>query len=198
LEIAMASGSSYLKILFGGREAIDTEHGDSVKATSIGLLHRHLTEVLGEKDCALRRSILPEIYLPNCFIAGPDEVMGFGFIDRTRYGYGAINDVARRLHKHRPGYRFEVGDAEADDSGVVAQRWLFGPAAGPIEQIGVEIAICSAGRIEACFSMLDDALSPFNLRQICSSLAPDNGHVENRSHQAWVRDAHHHVASTFP
>lgn len=188
----MRAASSYLKMFGRGRDQLEPTHAGR---GAIALLHRHMTQVLAETDCAVRRSVLCEIYLPNCFIAGPDEALGCGFVDRTRYGYAAINDVARRLQKHRPGYHFDLDDAVADESGVASLRWLFGPAEGPPEHVGIEIALCSAGRIEACFSILDDAAAPLDLQRVCAFLAPSSSDTEHRGHQAWVRETLQYVAT---
>jgi len=108
------------------------------------LLHRNLLDVFNERDEALRRPVLSELYAPDARFADHDGVA---------VGPDAINEKIRELHARTPGFAFVPGRFyEVQDLATV--EWSYGPAGAEPVVHGTDVALIRDGRISALYVYL--------------------------------------------
>jgi len=101
------------------------------------LLRRNITDVFGERDAALRRQAIAEIFAEDCVFTAPDGL---------HRGRDAIDAAVVALHARLPGFVFTDGSARIlEGAGLI--EWTFGPTEEPGRIAGTDVAICRNGRI---------------------------------------------------
>jgi len=109
------------------------------------LLTASLHRVFGERDAAVRRAAVDEIFAADVVFADAEGVVR---------GRDALSDKAGAILDGAPGWVFrDAGPVrEAQDLGVV--EWAFGPAGEPPVVTGMDVAVVADGRIATMHTLL--------------------------------------------
>ena len=110
------------------------------------LMHRHLTEVFGEKNSERRRKAIEELYSADCVCTDHKAELR---------GRAALNEKIDALYVRFPNFVF-VAQAPADAHHDVARlHWRFGPPGETPRITGLDIGFVENGQIRRLYVFLD-------------------------------------------
>jgi SnoaL-like domain len=111
------------------------------------LMKRNLYEVFGERNAALRRQRIAELWTEDCT-----------FVDNAgeHSGWDALDAAVATVQEHTPEFVFtEVGKAQAHH-GIGRIAWGYGPKDKPSDVTGLDVAVIRDTRIQSMYTFLDE------------------------------------------
>jgi hypothetical protein len=110
------------------------------------LLTRNLFEIFGETDPARRRAAIAELWAEDAVFVDPHAATA---------GRDAVDAAVSALQARFPGFVFTaLGEPQSLD-GAGRLAWGHGPAGGPPQLTGLDVALVKDGRIAALYTFLD-------------------------------------------
>jgi hypothetical protein len=110
------------------------------------LLTRNLFEIFGESDPVRRRAAIAEIWAEDALFVDPEG---------HAMGHAALDDAVARLHARFPGFVFTALGAPQSLDGAGRLAWGHGPAGGPPQITGLDVATVKDGRVSSLYAFLD-------------------------------------------
>ena len=110
------------------------------------LLVRNLLELFNEKDGAIRRALLAELWSEDAIFIDPEA---------AHQGPEKIDKAIEWLAQCFPGFTFSVAGPVRSQHGVACLPWAYGPKEMPTRITGIDIGVAKQGRLAALFTFID-------------------------------------------
>jgi hypothetical protein len=110
------------------------------------LLVRNLLELFNQKDDAVRRSLLLQMWSEDAIFIDPEA---------AHVGHKEIDQAIRWLFQSFPGWTFSVAGPVRAQHGVACLPWAYGTEAAPRQITGIDVGRVEGGKIRELYTFID-------------------------------------------